>query len=74
MTPLDWHPIGSAPKDGKKIDVYCIACHGRWCDVLWDEVGEQWVKTSRDHDEFIPLPFEPTHWMRVPPPPTGVHQ
>ena len=68
MTPLDWHPIVSAPKDGSPVDVYSTQHHTRWCDVIWDALSEEWVKLDLGTQEIQAVPFRPTHWMRVPPP------
>lgn len=76
MTPLDWHPIGSAPKDGHLVDLYVQTPtgKGRWCNVYWDELGQQWVRAEQDIFELFPVPEGATHWMRVPPPPLGDHR
>ena len=65
---MDWQPIETAPKDGTRIIVSKI--NGPvWCDVKWEKmkrVPDRWAS-------FIcRLPFEPTHWMPTPEPPSSI--
>jgi len=60
-----WQPIESAPKDRKARLVYvpdnkCIY------EVYWDEVRLMWITFGGG----CVLPYEPTHWQPLPPPPT----
>lgn len=77
----EWKPIESAPKDGAKLDFFCVRthCHGsvdniRKTDVSWGPIAnsltgdiyEGWRGLSELHAEVVP-----THWMPVPEPPEG---
>ncbi len=68
----DWQPIGSAPKDGSRIDLWGIN------HLTWDKRGERKVNCrwgpvqdyyQRERDDWQGAggeDFEPTHWMPLP--------
>jgi len=67
---LNWQPIETAPRDGTSILV-CVT-HNT-CDHTWETV--QWIDWARGayiwpiYQQRIDIPFPPTHWMPLPPPP-----
>jgi len=70
---MKWEPIETAPKDGAKILFYCPNYSGyfgvmAWDSTEWDLCG-QVEYDSYDRAGFEPS-FNPTHWMRLPEPPT----
>ena len=69
---MSWQPIETAPKDGRKVDLWCInhlhyaKAGQRVCNVDWGTVTD-WMGNERDdwrhgHGEDL----EPTHWMPLP--------
>lgn len=72
---MTWQPIETAPKDGTKVDLWCInhlhyaKAGQRVCNVDWGRVTD-WMGNERDdwrhgHGEDL----QPTHWQPLPPPP-----
>ena len=61
-----WQPIETAPRDGTEILVY--TCSGCFYVVSYDDIySAPWrVINSEGFREHVP-----THWMPLPPPPTG---
>ncbi len=67
----EWQPIETAPKDGTEILV-CITYNlpdDEWETVQWVD-GWRSGKWFRYHDKIY-IPFPPTHWMPLPPPPAA---
>lgn len=63
---MQWQPIETAPKDGTRILVWSQEYGGRGPLVLfW--MDEHW----REPANLLSLRVPPTHWMPIPPPPTG---
>ena len=66
----NWQPIDSAPKDGT--DLLVAITHSLGADE-WEAI--QWVDWQTDDTKWpiyqrrIDIPFPPTHWMPLPPPP-----
>ena len=62
---LAWQPIETAPKDGTEIIVGAsLPWHGWRCDmVAWDKNRTMWWDNNG-------LPYQPTHWMSLPAPPS----
>ena len=56
---MEWQPIETAPKDGRKILVF----GGRYKTVSLAEADGGWWRSFRLPDTT------PTHWMPLPPPP-----
>lgn len=55
---LVWHPIETAPKDGRCAVV--LDCVHQWADVAyWN--GSKWTA-----ERFRPLDYSPTHWLELP--------
>lgn len=69
-----WRPIETAPKDGTKIDLWCVSDgmigtrvpYAHWCD-RWCFWGDE----AADSDFLVHEYGEPTHWRPLPPPPKG---
>lgn len=73
----DWQPMATAPKDGTGI----FATDGErlatfyWEDVSWADprfwqIGcTAYSKETEVQDYDTTISFEPTHWMKLPPPP-----
>lgn len=60
---MEWMPIESAPRE---VEFRCLIAHH--CSVVtgyWD--GEGWVNERSRSRQY----YHPTHWMPLPPPPTG---
>lgn len=54
----DWQPIETAPKDGRRIDVWS---HGRrLTDAAWHQEWQTWATP------YGRIVYEPTHWMPLP--------
>ena len=67
---MEWMPIETAPRDGAEI--IAARFSGSRCSWLgaarWDDCDPDyhaWYCPQDDQD------VEPTHWMPLPPPPTG---
>lgn len=68
---MTWHPIETAPKDGRLILLYPSRC---WCDDVnsdcevgyWDHDFETWAAATSTRAEDY---HGPTHWMPLPDPP-----
>jgi hypothetical protein len=62
-----WQPIETAPKDGTRITLGTTEYGG----VVWNDC--RWEKMTRKPDRWAsfigPVPWTPTHWMPLPPPP-----
>ena len=64
---MEWKDIESAPKNWTQIVAHDTATgtsHVTW----WD--GRKWYDPD-NHYYSETEPFYPTHWMPLPPPPTG---
>jgi hypothetical protein len=63
----EWQPIESAPKDGTKVDVWCVR-EGkvplRIPNAYFYE--ERWLHSFNG----MRIWHDPTHWMPLPPPPS----
>jgi len=72
---MDWQPIETAPKDGTDILVCMTHSLGVGDDggTEWETI--QWVDWQKEpyfwpiFRERVDIPFPPTHWQRLPPPP-----
>lgn len=86
---MTWQPIETAPRDGTAILVMCDiwpgtkSGHAEECTGYNTYVAQWW---SREGEEgqgawmcymdriYEPrCPIEPTHWMKLPPPPTDTY-
>lgn len=74
---MEWQPIDTAPKDGRTVICYWPS---KDADNDVGLVGEpivgvaRWIKPGhqfREHWAFEGkwTPYDPTHWMPLPPPP-----
>lgn len=65
-----WQPIGTAPKDGSKIDLWVVFPNGgqRWPDSFWNTVAGNWQHGHYTLAQYLDKPFA-THWMPLPGPP-----
>lgn len=69
----EWLPIETAPKDGRRVDLWVIdrAGHGyRYPDVRFDWIADDsfgWTDAN-SHGRLEP-DVAPTHWMPLPSPP-----
>lgn len=75
MTPQGegWQPIETAPRDGKdRIDLFDMARGLRAPDCYFHRKAGRWMSKHYDREGFsvLRLPFQPTHWMPLPTPPT----
>ena len=61
---MQWRPIEEAPKDGFEVLVYVPRATGALYITASNPTGQQWW--SRNVGAV-----KPTHWMPLPPPPTG---
>lgn len=63
-----WEPIETAPKDGRKIDLYDAARKRRAPDCYWHKKRGQWNCRWDDGDGYsaLRIPFNPTHWQPLP--------
>lgn len=80
----EWQDISTAPKDGTKIDVWCVndvfgEPIGRVPDAWWSEEHEEWSAGASWLSRPIEAPVatatgrpvvKVTHWMPKPQPPT----
>jgi len=76
-----WQPIETAPKDGTKIDLFYPYPRGRTINCYWmgeHAAGWVWRRPTWGAGALLPESewdigsypnLEPTHWMRLPPPP-----
>ena len=63
--PRDWHPIETAPKDGRKFLVF-------WLNSLMGDPEIDMVTGWREYQEILELGEPPaTHWSPVPAPPVS---
>jgi hypothetical protein len=68
VTPSNWQPIGTAPKNGDCILVFDFHYDGAgMCVVYWDQ-ERGWVST----EDSLTSHAVPTHWMPLPEPPDNV--
>ena len=62
-----WQPIETAPKDGTAI----LVSEGRFIHcVEWNDEYEWWAVDDNKFGPFRLRGTAPTHWMRLPPPPS----
>lgn len=66
----EWQPIETAPRNGKEI--LCLCANGD-CHVVYGHyynggLSHEWAQFAGDKS------FNPTHWMPLPEPPTGLQQ
>lgn len=89
---VEWMPIETAPKDGRKIILFYLNSHNLPRTVMaswltadeaeetdWDGVGLDagWYESIDNWDDYSQVAIhqgEPSHWMPLPPPPTGAEQ
>jgi hypothetical protein len=63
-----WLPIETAPRD----ETWILACRaGSKIPhvTTWDEVEKEWATFNMALERAMKRPWEPTHWMPLPPPP-----
>lgn len=68
---MEWKPIETAPRDGTQILVCVTYSLGsdEWETKMWvDFAKDPYIWPT--YWERIDIPFEPTHWMPLPSPPT----
>lgn len=71
---MNWQPISTAPKDGSEIIVGSVeggVFAGFWSDVpnYWGHFG-WFAESDRAACDATRKPFQPTHWMPLPDPPS----
>jgi hypothetical protein len=60
---MNWQPIETAPKG--ELEVILVTHVNSWPRVaLWD--GTKWLMVNSQGGT---VPYEPTHWTHLPPPP-----
>lgn len=64
----DWRPIESAPRSGVSILV-CLA--GTNANCVWKAYWAQRKRGARWEAWGCQVPFNPTHWMPIPEPPSA---
>ena len=64
---MQWQPIETAPKDGRKLLVYSKGLGIDWLVLYW--LDGMW----REPANGMGLKREPDYWMPLPPPPTDQH-
>lgn len=70
-----WQPIETAPKDGTKILAYIHIDDGDIGVMKWMDFGSglaAWVWDDELMGEADPDPYQPTHWMSLPPNPDAI--
>ena len=70
-----WQPIETAPKDGTQILAYIHIDDGDIGVMKWMDFGQGlalWVWSDELMGEVDPDPYQPTHWMPLPPPPSAI--
>ncbi len=60
----EWHPIETAPKDGREV---LIHGKGGMIKVCWRD-GDDWNWAT--DGTFVSAIYKPTHWMPLPEPPS----
>ena len=75
---MKWQPIGTAPKDGTEVDLWCPDGHGgyrvqeaKWMKREYGPNGDYAWHAWNPEFEWEPIPREPTHWMPLPEPPVA---
>jgi hypothetical protein len=69
-----WQPIATAPKDGKRVLLWCICSAGAYdamC-LMGYQLGQELEWHSDECMTSMPIHlvgYVPTHWMPLPPPP-----
>jgi hypothetical protein len=58
-----WRPIDSAPRDGTRVMMWGAGWDAPQTHTWWNEANAE-IELRHWHDP-------PTHWMPLPPPPTG---
>jgi hypothetical protein len=62
---MEWQPIETAPKDGRRLLLVDArdgqVCWGEWIDGEWRDMGDIGCNGRWS--------YEPTHWAPTPPPP-----
>jgi hypothetical protein len=66
----DWQPIETAPKDGTRVDLWCIPSFGHSGRVsdCWFSIGKWWMDDAFGNDCRSEV-ANAVHWMPVPEPP-----
>jgi hypothetical protein len=73
---FEWQPIHTAPKDGTKVDLWCInhldyAKRGvRRMNCFWGPVTDWFGNERNDWQGAASDDLEPTHWICITPPET----
>lgn len=77
----DWKTIDAndpelqrVKRDGIRVDLFGVAGRRsfRVPDCYWHRKAQCWMTKHHDSDGYsaLRLPFSPTHWQPIPPPPT----
>ena len=68
--PTDWMPVKTAPKDGRKVDLWVRFESGwrRVADAHWNDELGNWQLGEYNASNYLKHP-EITHWMPLPEPP-----
>lgn len=66
-----WQPIGTAPKDGTPVDLWCRVRNGRPVRLtnMWFTPSTGW-RTDKRNEWKEQIAKDATHWMPLPPPPS----
>jgi hypothetical protein len=70
---MEWQPIETAPKDGRKMFVVIAVGTIPFPVSLSTYTSDPWCVWRKDGGGFARWPhdFPPTHWMPLPPPPSA---
>lgn len=63
METRGWSDIETAPKDGTRFLAYVPIQNHRMVIAMAGDMG------MILNESYLPMPYKPTHWMPLPPPP-----
>lgn len=65
-----WQPIATAPKDGRSA-LIAEFCFGRWLvlEAVYNSRKRHWYAPGDTGDDEFSQPYDPSHWMPLPPAP-----